>query len=196
MRKALCVMCATILIAAGAAGAVRGSKRSFAKRLVNRESLARSAAGATWGEIARRGGGGAWGVIRHPAHGWGPGPSGLGKSFASSMGRHVVKTSIQTGVGALHHEDLSYHRSNLQGTWPRLKYAVGSTFWVPRTNRPGHTVALGRLSGNMGAGLISRAWQPASTAGIGAGVASGGVGIAGDVGIHVAREFWPQHRRR
>jgi hypothetical protein len=108
----------------------------------------------------------------------------------------VVKTTVQAGVGALHHEDLRYHPSNLHGTGPRLKYAVTSTFWVPRSNRRGHTVALGRLSGNMGAGMVSRLWQPASTAGLGAGVASGGIGIGADVGANVAREFWPRHRHR
>jgi hypothetical protein len=47
----------------------------------------------------------------------------------------------------------------------------------------------------MGAGMVSRAWQPASTAGVGAGLASGGIGLGADVGYHVAREFWPRHRR-
>jgi hypothetical protein len=50
---------------------------------------------------------------------------------------------------------------------------------------------MGRIAGNMGAGVISRAWQPASVAGFGAGLASGGIGMGADVGVHVAREFWP-----
>jgi len=103
---------------------------------------------------------------------------------------------VESGVGGLHHEDLHYHRSNLHGTMPRLGYAVKSTFWVPRNNRPGHTVALGRVSGNMGSGLISRAWMPASAAGVGAGVATGGIGIGADVGVNVAKEFWPRHNKR
>jgi hypothetical protein len=175
MRKVLGFTCMLALIAAGADGSVR-------RRLVNRESLARSAAAAGLG------------TARNVPHEWGRGAGGFGKRFASGVGRHVVKTAIQAGVGAAHHEDLHYHRSNLEGFGPRLKYAVVSTFWVPRTNRPGHTAALGRISGNMGAGLVSRLWQPASTAGIGAGLASGGIGIGADVGFHVAREFWPRHK--
>jgi hypothetical protein len=101
------------------------------------------------------------------------------------------------GVAAAHHENLHYQRSNLQGKWPRVKYAVKSTFIVPKTNRPGKkTFALGRVSGNLGAGLISRAWQPASAAGLGAGLASGGIGLGADVGVNVAREFWPQKKKR
>ena len=81
-----------------------------------------------------------------------------------------------------------------QTTWPRVEYALKSTFMVPRTNRPAKTLALGRVSRNLGAGIISRAWQPAGTAGIGAGLASGGIGIAADVAFHMVREFWPRRR--
>jgi hypothetical protein len=157
---------------------------SLGHRLVNKQAVARTAAGATWGQL------------RNSPHEWGKGPLGFGKRLASGFGRHIINTTIQAGVGAIHHENLHYQRSNLHGTFPRLKYAVVSTFWVPRTNRNGHTVALARISGQMGAGLISRAWQPASTAGLGAGIASGGIGLAGDVGIHVAKEFWPRHGMR
>jgi hypothetical protein len=175
-------MCIPILIAAGAAGTVRKPARSFGKRLVNPGSVARAAAGAGVG------------TLRNTPHQWGQGPAGFGKRLASGLGRHVVKTSIEAGVGAVHHEDLHYHRSNLKGTGPRLKYAVKSTFWVPRTNRPGHTAALGRVSGNMGAGMVSTLWTPA--AGIGAGAATGGIGLGADVGVNVAREFWPQRKHR
>jgi len=94
------------------------------------------------------------------------------------------------------HHDLLYQRSHLRGTWPRLKYAVNSTFIVLRTNRPVKTIALGRVSSNLGAGVISRAWQPASAADIGAGLASGGIGLGADVGMNVARESGPRRRVR
>ena len=165
-------MCVSIPCATQSPGRVR--------RVVNAHSL------------ASIGGGAALGQIRNSPHEWGQGASGFGKRLASGAGRFVIKTGVQAGVGGLHHEDLHYHRSNLHGTLPRLGYAVKSTFWVPRKNRPGHTMALGRVSGNMSAGLISRAWMPASASGIGAGVASGGIGLAGDVGYHVVREFWPR----
>lgn len=171
-----------ILATAGVAAAV--TAREYKHRIFNKEAAGRSVAHA------------AIGTARNNPHEWGQGASGFAKRAASGFGQHIIKGTIETGVGALHHENLHYQRSNLHGTWPRLKYAVKSTFIVPRTNRPGKTFAAGRVAGNMGAGLISRAWQPASTAGLGAGVASGGIGIAGDVGVHVAREFWPQKRPR
>jgi len=173
----------TVLLCATAPSATQTRKKSPIKRAVNVRVVAQTAAGA---EI---------GTLRNSPHEWGKGPLGFGKRFASGLGRHVVKTGIQAGVGGLRHEDLRYHRSNLHGTFPRLKYAVTSTFWVPRKNRAGKTVAFGRISGNIGSGLISRAWQPASTAGLGAGLATGGIGLGADVGVHVAQEFWPRHKK-
>lgn len=161
----------------------RETAHEYAHKLVSKRALVM--AGAT----------SAIGQARNVPHEWGQGPGGFAKRFASGLGTHMVKETIQFGVGALHHEDPHYYRSNLHGTLPRLGYAVKSTFIVPTTNKPGKTVAAGRLSGAFGAGLISRAWQPASTAGIGAGVATGGILIGADVGMNVAREFWPQKKK-
>jgi hypothetical protein len=139
----------------------------------------------------------AFGTVRNHPHEWGRGPVGVVKRFGSSLGTHVAKESIQFGVAAAHHENLHYQPSNKKGTLPRMGYAVKRTFIVPKTNKPGKkAVALGRVSGNMGAGLISRAWQPASAAGIGSGLASGGIGLGADVGVNMAREFWPRKHKR
>lgn len=135
------------------------------------------------------------GQIRNTPHEWGRGVGGFAKRAASGLGQHAVKETIQFGVGNWHHEDLHYRPSEMRGTWPRMKYAVKTTFIVPRAGRPGHTAALGRLSGDFGAGILSRVWQPASTAGIGAGIASGGIALGVDVGVNVAREFWPRKKR-
>lgn len=161
----------------------RETGREYAHKLVSKRALAMSGATSAIGQA------------RNVPHEWGQGVGGYAKRFGSALGTHMVKETIQFGVGALHHEDLHYYRSNLHGTMPRLGYAVKSTFIVPRTNRPGKTVSAGRLSGAFGAGLISRAWQPASTAGIGAGIATGGILIGADVGANVAREFWPQKKK-
>jgi hypothetical protein len=136
------------------------------------------------------------GQLRNTPHEWGQGGAAYAKRLGSHLGQLVVKQSIQFGVAALRHENLRYQPSHLHGTWPRVKYAIRATFIVPRTNKPGRTVALSRFAGNFGGGLISRLWQPASTAGIGAGVLSGGIGIGGDVGVNVVREFWPRRHRR
>jgi hypothetical protein len=154
--------------------------------IVNGRTLGGAAAGAAVGQA------------RNSPHEWGQGATGFAKRFGSKLGQTVAKQGIQFGVAAVHHENLHYQRSNKHGTLPRMGYALKSTFIVPKSNRPGKkTVALGRISGNMGAGVISRAWQPASTAGIGSGLATGGIGLGADVGANMAREFWPRkHHRR
>jgi hypothetical protein len=178
MRRTVTVLSLAILIATASMAAV--NRNQLRRRIVNKRAVA--------GSLARAGVGTA---INSP-HQWGRGPEGFAKRAGSSFGRHVIKETIQGGVAAAHHENLHYQPSNLQGTWPRMKYAVKSTFIVPRTNRPGKTVALGRVSGNLGAGLISQAWMPAAS--VGAGVATGGIGLGADVGVNVAREFWPRKK--
>lgn len=182
-------LCAAILTAGGAAAephrsSARPTRRDYRRKVFSAEGAGRVGASAGIDQ-----------ALNHP-HEWGSGAAGFGKRVVSGFGQHVVSGTIEFGVGALHHEDLHYHSSNLQGTMPRLEYAVKSTFIVPRTNQRGHTVAAGRIAGGVGGGLISRAWQPASAASLGAGVASGGIALGADVGINVAREFWPRHERR
>ena len=168
---------------APAAGPPQPVMRQYRRKILNPQAAARSAATA------------AINTARNVPHEWGSGAGGFAKRAAASFGQHVVSGTIEFGVGRALHEDLQYHRSNLQGTWPRLEYAVKSTFIVPHTDRPGKTVAVGRIAGRMGGGLVSRAWMPASAAGVGAGLASGGIGLGADVGMHVAREFWPHGKQ-
>lgn len=188
--KAGASLCVLVLMTCDAPASVRRSSpsrhpvlRQYRKKVLGKASAARTLAS------------GSINTARNHPHEWGGGVGGFTKRVGSAFGQHLVSGTIELGVGVLRHEDLRYRRSHLQGTWPRLKYAVKSTFIVPRTNKRGKTVAAGRIAGNFGGGLVSRAWQPASTAGIGAGLASGGIGIGADVGIHVAREFWPHGTR-
>lgn len=189
MKTVRICLCIALLAAGGEAVQRRHSSRrpvlrNYIRKVFSPEGAARAGASAAVNQ-----------GLNHP-HEWGSGAPGFGKRLASAFGQHVVSSSIEFGVGALHHEDLRYHPSHRKGTWPRLKYVVKSTFVVPRTDRRGHTVAAGRIAGSLGGGLISRAWQPASTAGLGLGVASGGIALGADVGLNAAREFWPRHKHR
>ena len=188
MRNALLALLAGCLLAPLGQSVAKPSRRQlreYSRHLYGAQAVGGSAATA------------AIGTLRNRPHEWGGGPGGFAKRFASHLGQHAVKETIQLGVATWRHEDLHYHRSNLHGTLPRMKYALVSTFIVPKTNRPGKkTVALGRISGNLGGGLISRAWQPASAAGVGAGLASGGIGLGAEVGVNMAREFWPHKHER
>lgn len=156
--------------------------REYQHKILSPEGAGRSAASA------------AINTARNYPHEWGSGAGGFARRAGSAFAQHAVAGTIEVGVGSLLHEDLHYRRSHLRKTWPRMKYAVKNTFIVPRTDRRGKTLATGRIAGNLGGGLISRAWQPASAAGVGAGLASGGIGIGAEVGVNVAHEFWPRKR--
>lgn len=132
-----------------------------------------------------------YGIHHSPA--WGKGAGGYGKYVGAHMGGMVVKNSLQYGIGGLRKENYHYTRSGKHGFFPRTAYALKRTVYVPRKNRPGHTVAAGRIAGNVGGGVATHA-VVGSVAG---GVATGGIGLGVDAGANVAREFWPhKHHRR
>ena len=126
---------------------------------------------------------------------WGRTMSGFGKRAASSFGAHVIKTSIEYVVAGIRHEDLHYYRSDKTGFGPRLKHALVSTVVTRKTTTGRKTEASGRISGSMGGGLISSAWQPAGFSAAG-GVASGGISLGASAAVNVAREFWPRQHNR
>ena len=112
------------------------------------------------------------------------------------MAHHAVIGTIKFGVASWRHESLHYQRSELEGKWPRLKYAVTRTFWVPRTNGPGNTVATGLIAGNFGGALISRAWHPVANRTAAQVMGGGFYGLGVETGVNVVREFWPWKRFR
>ncbi len=150
----------------------------YVKGTYGRSAVLRSGAGAGLNQL--RG---------HPSQ-WGGGPAGFGSRFGSAFGQHVIKGTIQYGVGTALKEDLHYYPSQRNTVKGRARDAVVHTFIVPRENG-GRTFAVSRMAGSFGSGLISRAWYPAPYAGVGAGLASGGVSLGADVGANVFREFWP-----
>ena len=132
--------------------------------------------------------------LRNSPHEWGHGIGGFGKRVASGFGQHVVKNSIQYPIAAVRHEELGYRPSGKKGFGPRLGYALTSTVVTHKTTTGKKTVAAGRISGAIGSGFISRAWQPARLHTFSSGAASGGVMLGVDAGNNVVREFWPEIR--
>ncbi len=137
---------------------------------------------------------------RNSPHEWGRGAAGFGKRVGSVFGKHLIKSSIQTTVGKIRHEELGYRPSGKQGFGPRMKYALLSTVVTRKTTTRNKTVASGRISGAFGAGFISRLWMPARLHTISSGIGSSGISLGADAGTNVVREFWleirhPRHRK-
>lgn len=136
--------------------------------------------------------------FRNTPREWGQGGTGFGKRLASGFGKHVVNNTIRFGVASWRHEEVGYRPSGKSGFGPRMKHALVSTVVTRKTTTGKRTVASGEIAGAFGSGMISRAWQPASTRTVGAGLASGGATLGIDASTHVVREFWPEirHPRR
>jgi len=146
--------------------------------------------------IAGSAGFAAFGTLRNRPHEWGRGGAGFGKRLASGFATHLVDNSIRYGVGSIRHEDLDYHRSEKRGFGARLKHALVSTVVTHKRTTGKRMVAAGNISGAFGSGVISRAWQPASTGSLASGIGTGGLILGARAGTNVAREFWPRHHHR
>jgi hypothetical protein len=156
----------------------------YRKTTYNGKAVATSAASAGIGQL------------RNAPHEWGQGIGGYARRFGSAFATHAVKGTIQAGVGALRHEDPRYYPSHEHGFLPRTKYALLSTVLVRRRGHDKRGPAVGRFSGAVGAGFISRLWQPARLHTVASGAATSGILLGVDAGANVAREFWPDIRRR
>lgn len=168
-----------LLCVLAAAPAFGGMRETFGEKAV-----LRSAGGAIYGQALRR-----------PFE-WARTAGGYARRAGSGFAQQAAKVGIQFAVGALRHEEQRYQRAEGTGVWKRTRHALLATLVVPRKNRPGRTVAAGRLSGALGAGLLSRLWQPARLHTFSSGFASGGISLGIDAGMNVLREFWPDLRGR
>ena len=177
---------ALLVIAAGPCAIASNPKDSDAKTYVKRTYGPSAAARSTL----------AAGVAQaeDTPHEWGQGALGFGRRFASAFGTHILKKSIEYPVAKLHHEPFGYRPSTKNGVKPRLLYALTSVVITHKTTDGSRTVHSAEISGDLGAGLLSRLWQPASTRTLATGFGSAGTMLAADAGYNVLREFWPEIR--
>ena len=129
----------------------------------------------------------------HPVE-WGRGWDGYGNRFGSSIGQRAVANTISFGVGTFRREDPRYFLSDQINTLARIRSAVAQTLIV-HTDQGGRTVALGRIAGAFGGGLVSRTWQPDGHRIFWPGVQSGALSLASDAASNVIREFWPDIKK-
>ncbi len=133
-------------------------------------------------------------TLNHPRE-WGRGVSGFGKRMGSSLATFGVKTGVESGVGKMLHEEVHYQRSEQPGFGPHLKSALANTFTVGHRGSNKRYVAAGRLSGDFGAGMVSRLWQPARLRTVSSGLSTGGIMLGTEFGVNMAREYLPRRKR-
>lgn len=127
---------------------------------------------------------------------WGQGWDGFGQRLGSHYGQFVVSESIEFAVSALRHEDPRYIYSTRTRIWDRTQDAIVGTWLVRKDNSSERTLALGRIAGVFGSRAIATRWLPDSERDAVHVLRHSGISMATKTGINVAREFWPDIRRK
>jgi hypothetical protein len=116
------------------------------------------------------------------------------ENFASRYAEHLTKRTVQFGIGALRGEDPRFHRSGQEGFWARTGFVLSRTVLTDMDNG-GTSIAAGRLTGTFVGNTLANYWTPNRPDPIANGLQNAGVSLAGDLGIRMVREFWPDIKR-
>lgn len=126
---------------------------------------------------------------------WGQGMAGYGRRYADRVATHAVRGSIRYSVAYLRNEDIKYRPSGVEGKWARIKYAMKTTFIVPRIDGPGTTISTARFAGAYGGAGVNRLWHPADRRNVSSVLIGGTLCLGFDVGGHLIKEFWPRKNK-
>ena len=126
---------------------------------------------------------------------WGQGMEGYGRRFASKVGQHTIKRTLQLGIGIWRNEDPRYFHSEQSGFWARTGHAIKYTY-VTRMDDGSRGVAVSRLTSTFGASLLSRTWQPERKRTVKDGLRNGVVSVGVDTAFRILQEFWPDIRHK
>ena len=133
--------------------------------------------------------------IKNDPGAWTRGPEGFAKRFGSEAGRSGVREMLGFGLDAALHSDPRHYRSIHSGFRRRLFDALSEVV-VTRTESGGHAPAIANVGSAFAAGQIQTIWMPANDAHFRDGLVDAGVMLLGDAARDVAREFWPDVRRK
>jgi hypothetical protein len=128
-------------------------------------------------------------------HEWGQGIGGYGERFAADLAFNGVHQSIGYGAAILFHEDNRYFASDKTTAARRTLHAMMSPFEAHHAD--GHTsFSYSNVLGVVGAGFLSRTWEPSSEQG-GTHIArSIGYSFLGAAAYNTFREFVPDLIRK
>jgi hypothetical protein len=181
LRTMLTALCGLSLVSGSVAAQNHDHLQDFKRKLIWKGPLVKTALSAMFNEV------------RDSPHEWGRGIDGFGKRAGTSFANRTVKATAELGASEWTHEDLHYHRQGSGSVLSRVGHAIVSTYWVPRDDGPGHTIAVGRIAGSFAAPQVTRLWMPDRVATFGAAMQSTAATIGLDIGWNIFSEFW---RRR
>jgi hypothetical protein len=128
-------------------------------------------------------------------HEWGQGVGGYGERFASDLAFNGVHQTISYGAAMVFHEDNRYFASGKTTTAGRTIHAMLSPFETHHEDGRA-SFSYSNVLGVVGAGFLSRAWEPPSEQGGGHVARSIGYSFLGAAAFNAFREFVPDIIRK
>jgi hypothetical protein len=128
-------------------------------------------------------------------HEWGQGVGGYGERFASDLAFNGVHQMISYGTATIFHEDNRYFASGKTTAKGRAIHAMLSPFETHHEDGRA-SFSYSNVLGVVGAGFLSRAWEPPSEQGRAHIARSIGYSFLGAAAYNAFREFVPDMIRR
>ncbi len=135
---------------------------------------------------------------------WSQDAKGYGERFGTRFAQGLTKSTTESLVGILDHEDPRLRPSSEAGTLPfsasrilpRLGNAVIGTVWTTRDryadgSARGPSFSYSRIAGSFASGFVGMAWTPDSGNTVGQAFGRTGTAFAGYVGTSIWTEFQP-----
>jgi hypothetical protein len=132
--------------------------------------------------------------IQYPS--FGHGAQGFGKYYGGAFADQAIGNLMSEGLfPVLLHQDPRYFIRGTGGFWNRTGYAISREF-ITRGDDSREHFNTSELAGNAVAAGISNAYYPAADRSFGTTANKWGQQIALDTLFNVAKEFWPDVRKR
>lgn len=126
---------------------------------------------------------------------WGQGAAGLARRFAASEAYKFTQNSLALGFDTGLGLDPRFHPSHDSGIWPRVRSAVGQTFFAYKDSG-GRMFNYSEVCSSYGAAFIANSWFPAHANGGMNALERGTIGLGLNTASNVAKEFWPDIKRK
>jgi hypothetical protein len=127
---------------------------------------------------------------------YGQGMKGFGARYGTAYGDALFGTAMTTSLfPSLLHQDPRYFQLGRGSIFHRSLYSVSRIFWT-RNDDGNHGFNYSEIAGNLVAAGISNAYHPAQERTISNTMSVWGTDIMWDAVSNVAKEFWPDIRRK
>jgi hypothetical protein len=130
-----------------------------------------------------------WATARNSPEEWGPHWEGFGKRFASSLGKGIIKNTVQYGLDETFSLDSHFYRSKDRSFGAKVSNALVSTVTARKKNGD-RTLGFPRIIGTYSASVIgAEAWYPKHYTWKD-GLKNGTISLGFTAAFNLFKEFW------